>query len=71
MPQETVYVYNSTDGILAWPSPMTLEEARAFIREFPKRFARQGHYTTATGERIKPVDVELTLLDENWEPVRS
>lgn len=71
MPQETVYVYNSTDGVLAWPGPLPLNQAREFIREFPKRYEKQGFYRTATGERIRPEDVELVLLDVDWEPVRG
>ena len=71
MPQETVYVYNSTDGVLAWPGPLPISQAREFIREFAKRYERPGYYTTATGERIWPEDVELVLLDLDWEPVRG
>ena len=71
MPRETVYVYNSTDGVLAWPGPLPINQAREFIREFPKRYAGQGYYRTATGERIRPEDVELVLLDLEWEPVRD
>ena len=37
MPQQTVYIYNSTDGVLAWPGPLPLNQAREFIREFPAR----------------------------------
>ena len=71
MPQETVYVYNSTEGVLAWPGPLPISQAREFIREFPKRYERQGYYKTATGERISPEDVELVLLDLEWEPLRG
>lgn len=62
MSQQTVYVYNSTDGVLAWPGQLPINQAREFIREFPKRYERQGYYLTATGERIQPQNVELTLL---------
>ena len=62
-------VFNRTDGILAAPSQMTLDEAKAFIRSFPSRFARQGYYLTATRERIRPEDVELGILDEDSNPV--
>ena len=71
MPQPTVYVYNSTDGVLAWPGPLPINLAREFIREFPKRYERQGFYLTATGERIPAESVKLVLLDLDWEPVRD
>ena len=71
MPQETVYVYNSTDGVLAWPGPLPLGQAKEFIREFPKRYERQRYYKTATGERIRPEDVQLILVDVDWKPVRG
>ena len=70
MPQQTVYVYNSTDGVLAWPGPRPINQAKEFIREFPKRYEKQGYYKTAAGGRIDPESVKLVLLDENWEPVR-
>ncbi len=65
MPQETVYVYNSTDGVLAWPGPMPIAEAREFVRNFPKRYERQGYYRTAMGERIPPDKVKLFFLDSD------
>jgi len=55
-------VFNHTDGIWASPTPMTREEAEAFVREFPKRYERQGFYLTASRERIRPEDVELELV---------
>ena len=62
-------VFNRTDGILADPRQMTLDEAKTFIRSFPRRFARQGYYLTATRERIQPEEVELEILDKHWKPV--
>ena len=56
-------VYNVTDAVLAYPDLMTLAEARAFIRCFPGRFGGQGHYRTASGERISPEGVELEIVD--------
>jgi hypothetical protein len=64
-------VFNRTDGIPASPNPMTLQEAEAFVREFPKRYERQGYCLTATGERIPPESVNLVLLDLDCEPVRG
>lgn len=62
-------VFNRTDGIFADPRIMTLDEARAFVRDFPMRFAHQGYYLTAKRERIRPEAVVLEILDEHWEPV--
>jgi len=64
-------VFNRTDGIPASPDSMTLQEAEAFVREFPKRYKQQGYFLTATGERIPPESVKLVLLDLEWEPVRG
>ena len=57
-------VFNRTDGIPAYPSPMTLQEAEAFIRDFPKRYERQGYYLTACGDRIPAEAVELEVEEE-------
>ena len=61
-------VYNWTDGVPAHPDPMTLAEAMAFARHFPGRFAQQGYYLTASGERIRPDDVELEIVDVGESP---
>lgn len=71
MPHETVYIYNSTDGVLAWPGPLPVDQAREFVRGFPKRYERQGYYLTATAERIPPENVRLVLLDLDWEPLHE
>ena len=55
-------VLNRTDKIWAAPFAMTREEAEAFVKDFPERYQRQGHYRTASGKRIPPADVELELL---------
>jgi hypothetical protein len=46
-------VYNLTDGVAASPGLMTLAEARSFVRDFPRRFDRQGYYLTAARQRIR------------------
>ncbi len=61
-------VYNLTDGILACPELLTLAEARSFIRSFPERFAQQGYYLTASGERIRPELVEFDMVDVGADP---
>jgi len=54
-------VFNRTDGIPASPNIMTLQEAEAFVSEFPERYKRQGYYLTASGRRIPPEAVELEI----------
>lgn len=71
MVQETVFVYNETDGVLAWPGPLPIGQAREFIREFAKRYEQQGYYLTAGGEQIPPESVQLVLLDLEFKPVRG
>ena len=43
---------------------MTLVEAKAFIRDFPKRYEKQGYYLTASGERIPAEAVQLEVEEE-------
>lgn len=57
------HVFNHTDGVWAWPFPMNREEAEEFVNEFPERYERQGYYLTASGERIRPEDVELEVVE--------
>ena len=52
-------VFNATDGFFASPDHLISEDADTFIRNFPKRFERQGYYKTGRGERINPNDVIL------------
>ena len=62
---EKYLIYNCTDGIFAYPEPVTLSQAREFIREFPKRFSHQGYYKTIDGTRIRPEAVRLEILDKD------
>jgi hypothetical protein len=61
-------VYNLTDGVLAYPELLTLAEARGLIWSFPNRFARQGYYLTASGERVRPELVEFDIVDAGADP---
>lgn len=56
-------VYNLTDGVPAFPGLMTLDEARRFVRDFPRRFDGQGYYLTGSRQRIRPEEVELEIVD--------
>jgi len=56
-------VWNDTDGVPAAPEPFdTPDEAWGFIDRFRKRYATQGYYLTAQGERISPDDVEFLVV---------
>ena len=53
-------LWNDTDGIPAWPEPFkTKRDALNFARAFRARYAQQGYYLTADGQRIDPKDVLL------------
>lgn len=53
-------LWNDTDGIPAWPEPFKTKcEALTFARAFRARFAQQGYYLTADGQRIDLKDVIL------------
>ena len=55
-------LWNETDQVYASPEEFKTEgEAHAYAREFRKRFAAQGYYKTADGDRISPDDVELVV----------
>ena len=65
---ESLYVVmNETDGIPASPDAMTYEAADKFCREFIERFAGQGYYLTAAGQRINPNEISLAIepIEEN------
>jgi hypothetical protein len=61
---ELFYILNETDGILCNPEPMTREECDQFMIEFRKRFARQGYYLTADGQRIGVSEVIFKRIPE-------
>lgn len=53
-------LWNDTDGIPAWPEPFkTRRGALNFARAFRARYAQQGYYLTADGQRIDPKEVLL------------
>ena len=57
-------ILNLTDGVPISPKEFDIIDAINFIEEFPKRFERQGHYTTSRGEMIPPSSIryEFRLL---------
>ena len=55
-------VFNKTDGIYASSEPFkTREDAEKFIKEFPKRYERQGYYRNSRMEKMRAEDVELEI----------
>jgi len=56
-------VWNKTDDIPASFEPLTMEEAEKFIREFPKKYERQGYYKTNRWEKISPASVVLKIFE--------
>ena len=58
-------VFNETDGVVASPDKMTLEEAQRFVQDFPLRYKAQGYYLTADGCRISPEDVRLAIIKKD------
>ena len=61
--QPKVMIFNATDGIYAYPTAVSEIKANQLIAEMRARFALQGYYKTASGERIAPEDVQYTLED--------
>lgn len=61
-------VFNATDGVPAAPDLVTLGEAQRFILRFRSRYAAQGYYLTAFGDRIPAERVELRIIDMASEP---
>ena len=60
-------LWNAEDEVFASPETFKTEaKAEAFAKQFRKRFAVQGYYLNARGERIAPSDIELVAvpLDE-------
>jgi|CXWL01.1.fsa_nt_gi hypothetical protein len=59
-------LWNETDQVYASPEEFKTErEAQAYALEFRSRYATQGYYKTAGGERIPPEDVELVVESIN------
>lgn len=59
---ERFMVLNRTDGVFVHPVAVTLSSALRLVRQFPRRFERQGYYLTAAGKRIRPQDVSLSIV---------
>jgi len=62
-------VFNYTDNIFASPDVYdTKKEAKEFIKQFRKRYDKQGYYKTNTWEKINPEHIDLEILDEGFSP---
>jgi hypothetical protein len=57
-------VWNVTDDVPVLPDPVTEKQGRRIIAGFPGRYAQQGYYKTAEGDRIDPARVVLELRPE-------
>ena len=62
MSEPLYFVYNETDGIIAYPEPMTRAECDEFMTEFRVRFTEQGYYLTAAGYEIPAAEVRLKRI---------
>lgn len=63
-------VMNETDGITASPYTFkTIKEAKEFIRDFIKRYEKQGYYFSSRMERIEPKYLELSIRDKGMNEV--
>ena len=61
-------VFNRTDGVFAAADLLSLRAARELVRCFRHRYAAQGYYLTAWGERVPADSVELEIIDMDFEP---
>lgn len=60
-------LWNETDQVYASPEEFESERAASdYAAAFRKRYAAQGYYKTASGERISPQALELVV--ERVEP---
>ena len=56
-------LWNETDQLFASPlTYKTEKQAKAYADTFRKRIAIQGYYLTVEGKRIKPEEVQLTVV---------
>ena len=59
-------VFNATDQIYASPKKFKDDQAaQKFIDELRATFKKQGFYLTANGDKIKPEELELTIVNES------
>lgn len=70
MPKKIGYhVFNYTDNIYASAEPiLTKKKAKEFIREFRNRYNKQGYYRNNRWGKIKPKDIDLEIIPENFSP---
>ena len=58
-------VFNETDGFFADPNLFTFKQAERFIKDFPLRYKKQGHYRNSLGININPEEVVLLIRKYN------
>lgn len=65
-------VFNYTDDIYASPDTFrTKKEAKEFIAAFRKRFDTQGYYRDNRGRKLKPAEIDLEIIPEDFSPFRK
>jgi hypothetical protein len=65
-------VFNYTDNIYASPDTFKTEkEANDFIKEFRKRFEKQGYYRDNRMRQIAIKDIDLLAIPEDFNPFRK
>ena len=64
-------VFNYTDNLYASNDIFaTKKEANNFISQFRKRFEQQGYYRDSNMNKIDIDDIDLLVIDENFNPFR-
>ncbi len=57
--QQMYIIWNDTDDITASGEEFTNKEADQFIKDFPKRYEKQGYYKDNNWNKLDPKDVLL------------
>ena len=61
-------IFNETDGVYAYPEPVSGAEAKRIIVKLRERYQRQGYYASAAGH-IPVSELSLILIrDEYLDP---
>ena len=62
-------IFNYTDNVYATAETIyTLKKAKKFMREFRKRYKKQGYYRNNRWEKINPKDIDLEIIPADFHP---
>jgi hypothetical protein len=65
-------VFNYTDNLYASDNTFaTKKEANNFIKEFRNRYRQQGYYRDSNMNKIDIEDIDLLVIEENFNPFRK